>query len=370
MPHQLPLRALGQAVVLAAVAAACGGGSTVAGPSTTSLSPVEANADWSVSTPGAQGLRSDLLIDLVNRIRRGEYGAVTSLLIARHEKLVLEEYFDGWTADRTHTTQSVSKSVTSLLAGMAVDRGLLSIDAPVTSFFPEYAPIANLDDRKRAMTVRHLLMMQTGLDWSEATYEGSPLERMNTCGCNWLRFVLDWPMREPPGTRWEYVSGGTIVLGAIVASVVGQPLYQFAHEQLDAPLAIRDSRWVVSSLENGITHAGGGLRLRPRDMLKIGQLVLNGGNWRGVQVVSDRWIRESTTPLITNVTTFGSWPASYGYLWWRLPDGVIAAVGSRGQWIFIVQSANLVVSATGEVDANFLSAPTALYRHVLPSLDR
>ena len=294
---------------------------------------------------------------------------MASLLIARHEKLVLEEYFNGWTADRTHTTQSVSKSVTSLLAGMAVDRGLLSIDAPMTSYFPEYAPIANLDDRKGAMTVRHLLMMETGFDWSEATYEGSPLDRMNTCGCDWLRFVLDWPMREPPGTRWEYVSGGTIVLGAIVGSAVGQPLYRFAHEQLDAPLGISGSTWIVGS-QNLVTHAGGGLRLRPRDMLKIGQLVLNGGNWRGVQVVSERWIRESTAPLITNVTTFGTWPASYGYLWWRLPEGVIAAIGIRGQWIFIVPSASLVMTATGEVDANFLSAPTALYRYVLPSLGR
>ena len=311
-----------------------------------------------------------MLVDLVNRIRRGEYGQVTSLLIARHEKLVLEEYFNGWTADRTHTTQSVSKSVTSLLAGMAVDRGLLSIDAPMTSFFPEYAPIANFDDRKRAMTVRHLLMMETGLDWSEAAYEGSPLERMNTCGCDWLRFLLDWPMREPPGTRWEYVSGGTILLGAIVASAVGQPLYRFAHEQLDAPLAISGSTWVVSAQNNGVTHAGGGLRLKPRDMLKIGQLVLNGGNWRGVRVVSESWIRESTTPLITNVATFGTWPASYGYLWWRLPEGVTAAIGRWGQWIFIVPSANLVMTATGEVDANFLSAPTALYRYVLPALTR
>jgi CubicO group peptidase (beta-lactamase class C family) len=110
------------------------------------------------------------------------------------------------------------------------------------------------------------------------------------------------------------------------ASAVGQPLCRFAHEQLDAPLAISNSTWAVSA-QNGATHAGGGLRMRPRDMLKIGQLVLNGGNWRGVQVVSERWIRESTAPWITNVTTFGSWPASYGYLWWRLPDGVIAAVG-------------------------------------------
>jgi CubicO group peptidase (beta-lactamase class C family) len=364
-----PIRPIGLAVLLFAMTIACGGDRPGPGPTANTLSPLEASADWPISTPVAEGIRTEALIDLVNRMRRGEFGAMTSLLIVRHERLVLEEYFNGWTADRAHTVQSVTKSVTSLLAGMAVDRGLLSIDAPVTSFFPDYAPIANLDDRKRAMTVRHLLMMESGLDWSEATYDGSPLDRMNTCDCDWLRFVLDWPMREPPGARWEYNSGSTVVLGGIVANAVGQPLYQFAREQFYAPLGFSNALWAVGSV-NLVAHAGGGLRLRPRDMLKIGQLVMNGGNWRGVQVVSDRWIRESTTPTITNVATFATWPASYGYLWWRLPDGVIAAIGRRGQWILIVPSANLVISATGEADANFLSAPTALYRDVLPALTR
>src|SRR6185295_13278014 len=110
------------------------------------------------------------LRELVSRADRGDYGSVTSLLIVRHEQLVVEEYFGGWTASRVHTLQSVTKSVTSLLAGLAVDRGLLAVSDRVVDYFPAYAPIANLDDRKRAMTVRDLLMMRTGFDWTESQY--------------------------------------------------------------------------------------------------------------------------------------------------------------------------------------------------------
>jgi CubicO group peptidase (beta-lactamase class C family) len=95
------------------------------------------------------------------------------------------------------------------------------VDDLVTPFFPDYQPIAGLDADKQALTVRDLLTMRTGLDWSEALYAGSPLDRLNTCGCDWVRFVLDWPMREPPGSRWEYVSGGVILLGAVIGRASG-----------------------------------------------------------------------------------------------------------------------------------------------------
>src|SRR5262249_12694922 len=145
--------------------------------------------------------------DLAFRIRRGDYGRIASLLVARHGRLVVEEYFNGWSAERPHTMQSVTKSVDSLLTGLAVRAVRLSIYDPVRRFFPGYEPIANLDARKSSMTVRHLLTMRTGLDWTEDPYAGSPLQRLNDCFCDWIRFVLDWRMREQPGTRWEYVSG-------------------------------------------------------------------------------------------------------------------------------------------------------------------
>jgi len=362
----MPQRVRAAAGILILAAAPACGGQPVAAPSDRSqLTPVSATAEWPASTPDNQGINSQSLRDLVGRINRGAYGAVSSLLIVRHGQLVVEEYF-GWSASRAHTVQSVTKSVTSLITGMAIDRRTLSTADRAIEFFPAYRPIANLDDRKRSITVADLLTMRTGLDWSESTYPGSPLQQLNDCGCDWIRFVLDWPMREPPGTRWEYVSGGVILLGAIVGAATGQRIDLFAAEQLFAPLGMESVSW-YQGLPNGLPHSGGGLNLRPRDMAKIGQLVLDGGRWRGTQVVSEGWIRESTQPRLTNVRSFGAYPADYGYLWWTLPRGVITASGAQGQWIFVVPAAELIVVVTGETDANFLSGPDLLYGQVLPA---
>lgn len=336
------------------------------GPSNRELTPIVATSDWPSSTPEAQGMDAGMLRDLVRRIDRRDFGTVTSLVVARNGQLVVEEYFGSQTRDRAHTMQSVTKSVTSLLAGLAIDRGHLSLTDRVVDVFPEYAPVANLDDRKRAMTVRDLLMMQTGLDWSEYPYVGSPLQRLNTCGCDWLRLFLDWPMRETPGTRWEYNSGGVITLGGIIGRATGQRVDRWAAAELFGPLDIVVVSW-FSGLPDGLPHTGGGLDMRPRDAAKIGQLVLDNGRWRGRQVVSSSWISESTHPRTFGLPTLGSRLADYGYLWWRLPNGVITASGSRGQWIFIAPDRNLVLATTGEADGDFMAGPDLLYNYVLPA---
>src|SRR5436190_6062217 len=313
---QSPAAAAG--IVLVIVPALACGGSSVAAPSARSqLTPVVSTAEWPASAPDSQGVNAQSIRDLVGRVARGEYGSVSSLLVVRHGQLIVEEYF-GWSASRAHTVQSVTKSVTSLLAGMAIDRGRLSIADRAVEFFPDYQPIANLDERKRAVTVRDLLTMRTGLDWSEGSYAGSPLQQLNDCRCDWLRFVLDWPMREMPGTRWEYVSGGVILLGGIVGVASGERIDLLAAEELFAPLGIENAWW-YSGLPNGLPHSGGGLNLRPRDMAKLGQLVLDGGRWLGTQILSETWIRESTQSRLPNVRSFGAFPDDYGYLWCSLP---------------------------------------------------
>lgn len=351
------------------VALTIGCAAAPAGPTavSTELSPVVASADWPVSTPVAEGLDPDRVRDLVVRLRRAEYGSVSSLLVVRHGRLIVEEYFNGWSASQPHTMQSVSKSVTSLITGIAIDRRRLTTADRVTSFFPSYAPLANDDSRKQAMSIRDLLTMRTGLDWSEDPIAGSPLLQLNACRCDWLRFVLDWKMRESPGTRWEYVSGGVIVLGGAVSAAVEQRVDLFGDAQLFAPLGIERAFW-IGGLPDGLPHTGGGLYLRPRDMAKIGQLVLDRGTWRGATVISGSWIDESTRPVLTNVRMFGPRPADYGYLWWRLPGGVITAAGARGQWIFAAPSVDLVMTATGENDATFLSAPDFFYSRVLTAI--
>ena len=352
-------------------ALACGSSSPTApsgaGSSNTTLTPVAQSAEWPVSTVDAEGLDTVRLTDAVNRIRRGEYGRIQSLLVARNDRLVVEEYFDGWTAGAAHTQQSVTKSVASLAAGLAIDRGSLRLTDPVTTYFPDYQPIASVDANKEMLSVRDLLTMRTGLDWTEQQYGGSPLERMNNCSCDWIRFMLDWRMREPPGARFEYVSGGVILLGAVVGRATGARVDQWLDDTLFAPLGVQGVRW-ERGLPDGLPHTGGGLYLRPRDMAKIGTLAATGGRWQGRPVISDEWMRLSTQTLPAVVNNFGGRPATYGYLWWGLPGDVIAASGSRGQWILAVPNRQLVIVSTAEnANAQWAAPVQILYDHILPA---
>jgi CubicO group peptidase (beta-lactamase class C family) len=348
---------------------ACGGGSqaTPAPNPIASLTPVASTAEWPASSPAQEGVDPARLLEVVNRVRRGEHGRMTSLLVVRHERLLMEEYFGGWSAAAAHTQQSVTKSVTSLAAGLAVDRGELRLDERVIPLFPDYEPIAALNSHKQALTVRDLLMMRSGFDWSEQAYQGSPLDRINNCSCDWIRFMLDWPMREPPGQRWEYVSGGVILLGAVIGRATGVPLDLLLDRELFSPLGFQNVGWYRGQ-PDGLPHTGGGLSLRPRDMAKLGSLVGSGGRWQGRQLVSESWIRESTRTLPDTVNGFRGRPATYAYLWWGLPGGVIAAAGAGGQWILVVPDRALVVVSTAD-NQNGLwdSAVRILYDDILPA---
>jgi CubicO group peptidase (beta-lactamase class C family) len=363
------------AIAFAAIlaGAACGGGALTSPglqPSA-DLTPIRASAEWPAASPETEYIDRTRIGELALRIRRGDYGRIASVLIARHGRLAVEEYFNGASADQPHTMQSVTKSVVSLLVGLAVGSGRLSTADQVTTFFPSYSPLANLDPRKSAMTVRDLLTMRTGFDWSENPYAGSPLQRLNDCRCDWLRFILDWPMREAPGTRWEYVSGGTILLGGIVGAATGSRLDQFASTQLFMPIGASGMSW-VQGLPDGLPHGGGGLYLRSRDMAKLGQLVLDQGRWQGRPVVDGGWIAESTQRTARNLRVWGGHPFDYGYLWWLTSDGgsdIVTASGALGQWIFVSARHQLVVVSTADnTDGRDWAAVDFLFSHILPAV--
>jgi CubicO group peptidase (beta-lactamase class C family) len=363
-------------VVLATAAAACGDGSSSSPASPTSspppavadvaLTPVAQTAEWPTATPEESGIDAARLTDLLNRIRRREFANITSLLVVRRERLVMEEYFNLVTPANEVTMQSVTKSVMSLATGLAVDRGLLRVSDRVVPLFPDYQPIAALDANKQAITVRDLLTMRTGYDWSENSYATSPLARMNNCFCDWIRFMLGHPMREAPGSRHEYVSGGAILLGAVIGRAAGARVDLFLESQLFAPMGFQSVRWERGQ-PDGLPHGGGGLFLRARDMAKIGTLIATGGRWQGRQVLSEPWIRESTQMLATN-WSFGGRPATYGYMWWGLPDGVIAASGALGQWILVVPDRQLVIASTASNQTQFDAQLRMLYDHILPAV--
>jgi CubicO group peptidase (beta-lactamase class C family) len=334
--------------------------------------------EWRTSKPEVQGLDKVRIKKLIKRINNNRIQGIDSLLIVRNGYLVTEKYFNGWSRDRLHTLQSNTKSITSLLVGIAIDQGsITSVDDKVVSFFPEYQRIRNLDDRKAAMSVRDLLTMRTGFDWSEDRYEGSPLQRLNTCECDWLKLVLDWPMREQPGTRFEYNSGGVILLAGIIRNATGMNTDAFAQQFLFDPLGIRQVGWYRGQ-PDALPHTGGGLLMRPRDMAKIGYLLLKKGRWGDRQIVSESWFNESMQHWIRRPRTFRFHPTDYGYLWWLMPidgasgDGepdadILTASGAQGQWIFAIPRYDMVVVVTGS--ANDFAVPVDfLYSDILQSV--
>jgi CubicO group peptidase (beta-lactamase class C family) len=178
-------------------------------------------------------------------------------------------------------------------------------------------------------------------------------------------------MRESPGTRWEYISGGTILLGGIVGSATGLRLDEFAAAELFGPLGITNVSW-AQGLPGGLPHAGGGLFMRPRDMAKLGALIVDQGRWQGRQVVNPSWIRESTTRVVSGVRTWTGRRFDYAYSWWLLDDrgaDIVTAAGAQGQWIFAALRDRLVVSVTSANDDGRWVLPVDfLYSHILPSV--
>jgi CubicO group peptidase (beta-lactamase class C family) len=223
------------------------------------------------------------------------------------------------------------------------------------------------------------LTMRTGFDWSEDPYQGSPLFQLNNCQCDWLKFVLDWQMRETPGTRFEYNSGGVILLAGVIRNATEVPTDAFAQRYLFDPLGITQSRWFYGQPDN-LPHTGGGLNLRPLDMAKIGYLMLRNGRWENQQIVSSDWVRESTSHVVPYARTFASRPVDYGYLWWLLSlDGrggdqgrdadIYTAAGAQGQWIFVIPKFDMVVVSTGNTPY-FDQAVDFLYSDILPAVNQ
>jgi CubicO group peptidase (beta-lactamase class C family) len=336
-------------------------------------------AEWRRATPQSQGVRPEAIEPLVERLRSNEIPDLHSLLVVRNGYLVVEEYFNGSGAAQEHTLQSVTKSVTSLLVGVASQKKLLDdVDRPALDFFPEYQPVQNLDDRKAAMTVRDVLTMRTGFDWVELGNPASPLPSLNQCHCDWMRFMLDWPMAHDPGTHWEYNTGASVLLGGVLRSATGRPVWEFARQELFNPIGVQGGFWYV---DDSLTfaHTGGGLNLRAQDMARIGYLVLRNGKWGKRQLVSPQWLRDSMRHASEDVQSYGGQVLDYGYQWWQLPlppalvkpgqpTDIYTAIGRYDQWIFVVPRFDLVVVVTGGTSTTWAQPIEFLYRDILPAL--
>jgi CubicO group peptidase (beta-lactamase class C family) len=309
---------------------------------------------WPVSKTDDEGLDARMLTELVAAIRRGDVlPRLHYLVIVRHGRLVIEENFNGWGPGKLHTLQSVSKSFTSALVGIAIARGeFKGVGEKVLDFFPDMKGIANVDERKSSMRLEDILTMRTGTDYHENGLD-SPHEHLNRLTEGWDRFYLDRAMLGPPGTEFRYDSGGVILLSAMLKRRTGMHAEEYASRFLFKPLGIEKWFWVRNA--EGHTHTGGGLNLAARDAAKLGQLYLNKGRWGDAQVVPEEWIRESLKMRV-DLTVAGQPPSGYGYLWWvwapdprgKSGEYIYAARGRGGQYIVVVPEHDMVVAMCGD----------------------
>jgi CubicO group peptidase (beta-lactamase class C family) len=264
---------------------------------------------WAVSSPREQGLDPQLICSIGSGLGKLRDADPHGVVVIRHGMVVYERYFTGedlreWSpigvvphdTNTLHNTESITKDVVALLAGIAFDRGWLrDLDDPIFSFLPEYADLRTPDNDR--ITIRHLLSMTSGLDWPEravALTNPENIVRRGMSAPDPYRFVLEQPVEAPPGRKWNYNGGGVWLLGLILRKVAGEPLGDFANAALFEPLGITNWEW--RRFPNGDPDTSGGLPLRPRDLAKFGQVVLDDGIWRGQQIVSASWVKQLAVP--------------------------------------------------------------------------
>ena len=301
-----------------------------------------APADWPTATPEEVGLDSKDLADLLESIQT-QGDPVDSVLIARDGRLVLDAYFYPFQAGMRHELRSCTKSVTSMLVGIAIGEGLLpGVERPVVEFFPERS-LSNLDERKRALRLEDLLTMSSGLDWEEQTIpywmQANSFSRM-VQSPDPVQFFLDAPMSVDPGTRFSYNTGNSHLLSAILQRATGGSALDFARSRLFGPLAISDVSWAADA--QGVSFGGALLQMTPRDLAKLGELYRNGGVWEGKRIVPEAWVRDSIQPRVRVSENL-----RYGYQWWLQPSGGYAARGYGGQLLWVLPELRMVIVMTG-----------------------
>jgi CubicO group peptidase (beta-lactamase class C family) len=307
---------------------------------------------WPTSTPETQGMHSDGLAAMMAHVEERSFH-IDSILIVRNGHLILDAYFWPFKQGEKHIIHSCTKSVMSALIGIAIDKGYIqSVDQPITDFFPDKT-FAQMDARKASITLENLLTMTSGLECRDSyLYRWKGLIALRA-SADWGLYVLDLPMVETPGERFEYCNGISYLLSVIIQNTTGMRTLAFARQHLFAPLGIQDVGWDTSP--QGVDIGWGEMRLKPHDMARLGWLYLNQGRWADMQIVPSAWVEASTRGHI-DATLFDR----YGYQWWIDDDGYYVAVGFKGQRIFVVPEKNMVAVFTGD-----LSGKESLMAHKL-----
>lgn len=325
----------------------------------TSYGPVLLTDGWQLSTPAAEGIDADSLTSIYRAIQNdpSRYWQVRSMTVIRNSKLVAESYFKN-ADDRTDRRPiwSCTKQVVGLLVGIALDQKLIqSVDDPINKYIPD--KLTGYPD-KRAITIRHLLTMQSGIGFENYGLTSDDASLLQQKPDQLLEFVLSRPMATQPGARYAYKDSDPQLLVAVLERVTGKPTHVWADEVLFSKLGLTNYEW--TTYRDGATIGAFGLRMPPRELAKIALCVMNKGKANGEQVVSQAWIDEMTREQVRL-----SEEQSFGYLWWSYPArGIAYMSGNGGQFAMLLPAKKLVVVFTAEdktQGAFRFSTPNARY---------
>lgn len=352
--------------------------------------------DWRISTPEKQGMDSFILTNLFNAIKKPTLTRqirdkivekvfniptfdsldINGVLIVRNGFIVTEAYSSNSGKDQLHPIYSSTKSVTSALFGIAMDKEYIpNMDQPVLDFFPDLKPM-HIDSRKRSLTIRHLLTMSCGFEWPEWKKRYSnpenPVNQMMSSN-NWVEFVLDKPMAQDPGTTFNYNSGCSQLLATIIHKQTGGNALDFAQKTLFNPLGITDYWWRIADFpedpdKKEVLNGSHGLMMRVRDMAKFGYLYLKGGFWESQQIISKHWIEESTKRHIDIPGFVGLMIDDYGYQWYIHSFG-FHSLGYKGQYIFIIPELEIVAVFVSNLKFRQTFVPvTFVKKYIIPAV--
>ena len=303
---------------------------------------------WTATTPDEQGMSSTVLDEMMQFINDSE-AAIRGLVVTRNGYIVKERYWSYNNENSTRHIFSCTKSFTGALVGIAIKEGFIdNVSQKVLDFFP-HMTIDNMDARKEAMTLEHVLTMTTGLDWNEwnisYSHPDNMYNQMFAISGNAIQFFLDLPTVYDPGEHWVYTTGASHLLSAIIQETTGMSTRDFAEEYLFDPLNMTIGGWGVDI--QGIHIGGTLLYVTPRAMAKLGLLYLNNGTWDGQEIIPEEYVTQSIYPHTGALYL----DPDYGYQWWIDSDaGQYSARGSEGQYIHVLPEYNVVISITANAD--------------------
>jgi len=272
--------------------------------------------------------------------------SIYSLIVSKDGKVIEETYFNGKTENDLVNVQSVTKSIISLLIGIAIDEGyIINEDVKIHTYFPEESAL--FDEDKRKITIKHLLNHTSGLYWNGYKEHNPFLKSQNP-----IKYVLKKELKDLPGQTYNYNSGGTHILSAIIEKATGMTTLQFATEKLFLPLQISDLDW--EKLNDDISDgAGFGLSMKPIDLIKIGELLLNNGSYNGENILSNKWCDKSMDNQEKKETEWGIRNSKHGYGWYFATlneNDIYYAMGYGGQFIFVIPEKQMVIVSTHNSD--------------------